>query len=126
MTFRNTEVHARIDPSLADRIEEYLLQTYGMRRRPTAAARLMALIVELHARGMPFPQREAAATEVGCSVFGVDAALSNYLARGELTVEIRTVPGNVQQRESVIREKYYTPSTQLLGLANRSRRGKAA
>lgn len=121
MTFRNLTNQGQVDDSLADRIEEYLLQTYAMRRRPTAAARLLALIVDLYTKGLPFPQRTAVARDIGCSKDGVDAALSSYLARDEIALEMRMVPGNVAKRESVIRERYFIPSQTLLTIAGRTK-----
>lgn len=110
----------RYRAAVAGLIEHYLMEKFGMRKPPESAARLLALILELHAHGQPFPQRRLAAEAIGASVFGVDAALSVALARGLITTRLETIEGNVQQRLSVIRLKYYIPAPELLALARRA------
>lgn len=103
--------------TLAHRIERGLIQRFGMKRRPSAAARLLALILRLHERGEPFPPRSEAADHCGCTIWAVDGALSVALARGLIQPVERTKPGNVVQRDSVIRLKFYLPTADLFALA---------
>lgn len=106
----------RVDRDLARVTTEYLLASYGMRRPPELAARLLALLCDLADKGLPFPPRAEVAALVGHSIEGVDSALSVALARGDIVMSAKVKPGNVQQRESVIRERYYTVSPAIRAL----------
>lgn len=105
-----------VDDQLAIAITEYLVASYGMRRPPTLNARLLALIAALADKGLPFLTRADAAEMTGFTVEGVDSALSVALARGDITMSVKMRPGNVQQRESVIRERYYAVSPPIKAL----------
>ena len=119
---------SRLRPSgaLVTVVEQFLQDKYPSRRRPSVAASVLALILELYERDEPFPQRAMIAEAIGCSVFGIDAALSQAAARDLLTLEIRLQPGNVEQRDSSIKERYYIPSKQLLILARSARASRSA
>lgn len=99
-------------PNLIDRLQSWLQTSYGMRRPPTTAAGVLALIVELHKDHTPFPTREHVADLLRCSKFGVDAAINQAIARGLITQKTETSDGNIQRRESVIRHRYYVPSSE--------------
>lgn len=105
-----------VDRDLARAATEYLMAAYGMRRPPELAARLLALLCDLADQGLPFPPRAEVAALVGHSIEGVDSALSVALARGDVVMSAKVRPGNVQQRESVIRERYYTVSPPIRAL----------
>lgn len=112
---RALQKHLRFDFAVA--IEGWLVQRYGMRRPPVVAARLLAMICDLHAIQAPFPQRAYACTVIGSSIYGVDVALNTALTRGDVTLESRLAPGHITARESVLRHRHYTPSAELQALA---------
>lgn len=116
---------ARISKAKALAIEEFLMTHYAIRRPPGVTARLLAMIIDLHQHGRPFPSRAVVAEQVGCTIFGIDAALSVALARELITLEVKTARGNVAARESAIRERYYVPSKQLLMAAASGARAAA-
>lgn len=106
----------RLDPTVVDAIEKFLMDAYGMKRPPTSAAIVLALAVALHENDQAWPVRRLVAELAGCTVFGVDAALSVQLDRGLIEETVRTSKGNVQRRESIVRSRYYKPSQQLLAV----------
>lgn len=73
-------------------------------------------------RGKPFPARETVAKKLDCSVFTVDAAISTRIDEGYLSMAIETTTGNVAQRHSTVRRRYYLPSKRLADVADRARR----
>ncbi len=112
-----------IDPIVEDRILAFIDQKWTAKRPPTVAARLLALIVALHARGMPYPPRQHVRAAVGTtSPDGIDDAISLYLGRELISLEIRAVEGNIKKRASSTLEKYYIPSTELVMVATRTGR----
>lgn len=112
----------KISPIVIDAITEMLMDDQGMLRPPEKAAALLALIVELHKKKLPFPRREAVSEAIGASVSTVDAALSTRLDEGYITIAMETSRGNVQRRNSIVRERYYIPSKKLLEVANKASR----
>lgn len=114
-----------VDPIVIDAIVDMLLSNEGMNRPPEKAAALLAVIVELHKQHRPFPKREVVAKAINASLATVDAALSSRLDEGYITLAVETVRGNVQRRNSVVRERYYIPSAELLSVAARAEVGKA-
>jgi hypothetical protein len=127
---KTTDLVKRLCPSnaLVDAMEAFLQTHYPSRRRPVVAAATLAMVVELHHRGEPFPARHIAAEALQCSVFGIDAALSVAMARDLVTIETKILKGNVGARDSVIRERYLIPSPELqeIGSNARFRRQKPA
>jgi DNA-binding transcriptional MocR family regulator len=109
-----------VSPIVVDAICEMLISDQGMLRPPEKAAKLLALIVELYKRGQPFPRREEVAQAIGASVSTIDAALSTRLDEGYITLTIETPHGNVQRRNSAIRERHYVPSQGLLAVADKA------
>jgi hypothetical protein len=110
-----------LDLALADTIEKFLMARYDMRRPPIAAARLLAVIVLLDEQKQPFPSRRRVAEEIRCSVYGIDAALQVAMARGLISQHVEIAQGNVQRRESILRNRYYVPSDELRALRGRRR-----
>ncbi len=104
----------QISPIVVQAITDMLIAQRGMKRPPEKAAKLLALIVELHRRRRPFPPRDEVAAAIGASIATVDAALSTRLDEGYITLDVETPHGNVRRRNSVIRARYYIPSRQLL------------
>ncbi len=105
------------NPFLVDRLQAWLQTSYGMKRPPTTAAGVLALIIELHKNNTPFHTREAAASALQCSKFGVDAAINQAIARGLVQQKVETSEGHIQRRESVVRHRYYVPSSELISAA---------
>lgn len=117
---RRLQPYLRLD--LADAIEAWMIGRYAMRRPPAVAARVLAMICDLHAAQAPFPQRTHVAHVAGCTIFGVDVALNTALTRGDITLESRLAPGFIAARESVRRHRHYVPCHELLSLAQVPRR----
>lgn len=111
-------VHPPLPPvpqKLIDDVQEWLMTTYEMKRPPTVAAAVLAFVMILHARGEPFPMREDVAYHLGCTAWGIDAALSLALAREVLTIRIETEESTaIEQRRGVIRYRHYIPSDEML------------
>lgn len=103
----------RVRPIVADALADFLRAKRGADRPPHKAATLLALIVELHKRGLPFPSRQAVADAVGCSVQAVDYTLGVYLAEGWLDQAVGVREGNVAKFPSVVRDRFYVPSQEL-------------
>lgn len=115
----------KLNPAVVDAIRDKMQQDRGMMRPPEQAARLLALIVELHKRHEPFPHREVAAKIVGGSesVWTVDNAIRNALSDGYATLVVETTTGHVASRDvSVRKERFFIPSKELLDVAARAQR----
>lgn len=114
---------SKLRPSgaLVDLVENFLHEKYPSRKRALVSASVLALILELDELKKPFPPRQQVADALNCSIFGVDAAISVALGRGLLSVEIKVLQGNVEQRDSAIRERYLIPSARLRGVVARAR-----
>jgi len=108
-------------------IEDYLTRKYNSKRPPEVAAKVLALVVELHERGEPFPMREHVASDLGCSKWGVDAVLNTAMARELIKIEIGVEDSlKISYRPAVTQDRYYIPSSELLMVATElplSRRG---
>lgn len=107
----------RIPRATASMILDFLMAKYPIKRPPLGTANLLAFIVELNKRGMPFPTRHLAAEHVGMSVFGMDGAIAASLARGLITMEYEIHEGNIARREGVVKHRHYVPSGELLAAA---------
>ena len=110
---------ARLRPAgvLADAVEQFLQSKYPSQKRPWLSASVLALILELYEREEAFPPRQQIAKALDCSVYGIDAALSVAGARDLLTIEVKLLPGGVEQRQSVIKQRYMIPSEELKAVA---------
>jgi hypothetical protein len=113
----------KLRPVVVDAITEMLISEQGMLRPPEKAAALLALIVELHKKDLPFPPREEVAGYIDASLSTVDAALSTRLDEGYITQRVETRRGNVQRRNSVVRERYYDPSPHLISIVDQAEQG---
>lgn len=111
---------------VVDAIIDMLIMDQGMLRPPEKAAKLLALIVELHKRKQPFPTRSEVAEAIGASVSTIDAALSTRLNEGYIKLRVETPEGNVQRRNSVVRLRYLEPSDQLMDVVSKAKRKRAA
>lgn len=99
---------------VVDAITRMLIEDQQLNRPPEKAAHLLAIICKLYEQRRPFPRRREVADKIGSPLATVDAALSTRLDEDYIKVRIETRPGNVQKRNSVIRERYYDPSDKLL------------
>jgi hypothetical protein len=106
----------RIDKQLVQAIEAYLIEAFEIKRPPIQTAKLLALIVQLEEKHIPFPRpRTVASRAIGGSKFGMDVALNTALARGLITQEMTTTYATENnQREGVIRHRIYKPTAKLL------------
>lgn len=114
-----------VSPIVIDAVMDMLLSEQGMNRPPEKAAALLALIVELHKRKQPFPRREEVAEAINASVSTVDAALSSRIDEGYIIPVVETKRGNVQRRNSTVRERYYIPSDGLIAVVNKAKKRSA-
>jgi hypothetical protein len=115
----------KVRPIQVDAITEMLISEQGMLRPPEKSSALLALIYELHKKGLPFPRREEVAKHLDASISTVDAALSTRLDEGYITQRVATRRGNVQRRNSAVRERYYEPSPHLISVIEQAERGNA-
>jgi len=106
----------RLDAYKVDRALMYLQERFDIRRPPHASAALLVLIHELWINSLPWPPRREAAEHIGMSIYGLDGALSVATARGLIALSIETIEGGVARRESVIKQRYYTPSQEVIDL----------
>ena len=113
----------KVDKIVVDAFIEMLMSEQEMLRPPEKAAAMMALICELHERQEPFPKRAEVAKHIDCSIATVDAALSTRLDEGYISQVVETAAGNVQRRHSVTRQTFYKPSTHLLNVYHKAKRG---
>jgi hypothetical protein len=102
-----------------DGLVQFLIEEQRMCRPPEQAARLLAYIVQLHKKGMPWPSRREVSERLGISIATIDAAISARLADGYITHETRIVEGNVKKRKSSVKEKYLVPSQDLVDAFDR-------
>lgn len=103
---------------LVNAVLDWLRTHHFSRRPPEVAAGVLALAIVLHRSERPFPHRALVAEWLNATVFGIDHALNVALTRGCLRMESRIAQGNVQARESVVRQRYYIPCEELLDLAD--------
>lgn len=111
----------RLDPYVTDAVLDYWTTRYRSNRPPSIAAKVLTLIIELEREGRPFPNRHAVAAALDCSVFGVDAVVAAALARGEIEMEVRVEPGEIQSRDGVVKHRVFHPGE---GLIHAARAGK--
>lgn len=114
----------KLSPIVVDAITDMLVSEQGMLRPPEKAAALMALIVELYKEGKPFPERKQVAEHIGASMSTVDAALSTRLDEGYITQRVETKRGKVARRNSVVRQRYYVPSSHLVDVVKDAQGGR--
>lgn len=98
---------------IVEAIVRLLVENEKICRPPRQAAKLLAYIVELHRLGKPFPSRAEVSALLNMSIPTIDAALSSRLQEGYIDVDMKIAEGNIERRSSSIRQRYYTPSTQL-------------
>jgi hypothetical protein len=95
-------------------VDDWLQGEREARRELKTAAPLLALVCWLHDRGHFFPRRVAIGAALNTSKYSIDSALGTAIANGEVTESYATVPGNVNNRASVMRHRYIIPSQPLL------------
>ncbi len=107
----------KIDRAMCERIKNYIADHYGSRRPPKHTAAILATLVEMHRRAMPFPDRKLLAKHVGCSEWGLDNCINTSMLRNLVVIQVETAPGNVSSRESIVQVKYVRPTTALMRIA---------
>ena len=104
-----------VSPLVRDAVVELLLEQRDTpTRRPEVMASILALVTELHRLKRPLATREAMARALGCSVHTIDMTLSSKEGEGLIALDIRTREGNVEQRASVVKDRFVVPSDDLL------------
>jgi hypothetical protein len=111
-----------VSPVVVDAITDMLMTQQNIRRPPEKAAALLALLVELNRKGQPFPKRHEVAEALDCSVYTIDAVLSTRINEGYLQQVVETTTGNVSARNSIVRQRFYVPSQELVAVADRALR----
>lgn len=114
----------RINSHVIDAVTEMLMTDRGMTKPPEKAAAILALVAEMHERGMAWPTREVIAVAVDCSPFSVDAALSTRTFEGYIKQEMKIEEGTVQARGSVVKKRVIRPSAKLARVVSDAKAGR--
>lgn len=114
----------KLNPAVVAAMEEMLQTDSGSLKPPEQAARLMALLYELHKAKMPAPRREVMAQAIGGakSKWTVDATLYQKRAEGYLDLVMETTVGHTQKRSGIRQVRYFVPSKRMLDIASRAER----
>jgi hypothetical protein len=110
-----------VNPAAVDAITRMLMEDHPKTNKPPIkAAHLLAIICKLYEEHRPFPEREAAGAAIGSPKATVESVLSHRAAEGYITMKVETREGNVDpnRRPSIVRERYYVPSKELLEVYN--------
>jgi hypothetical protein len=99
---------------------------YGCQRTPHAATRVLALVIQISRKDLPFIGRQRdhlslnrIAGHLGISTPALYSVLNKAQADGLITKRIGTMPGNVSARSSVVSVVYYNPTPSLNALIGR-------
>ena len=104
----------RVSAKVVEAVADWA-QTHRENRRPlSVAAPVLAIVCALHEKRHPFPTRARLAEAIGCTKFGVDAAISTAIGHGEVTERWEALEGAVVQRKSARRVRYVDPHPELL------------
>ena len=113
-------------PEVVAALVHFLTMAHESRRPPEVAARVLGMVVELWMHGQPFPSRADVAHDLGCSKWGIDAALNTAMARELVSIEIDTDgDSRIKHRAAVSQVRYIIPDTSLVELVNRIKRETA-
>lgn len=114
----------KLNPAVVAAMEEMLQTDSGALKLPEQAARLMALLYELHKIKAPAPRREVMAKAIGGaqSKWTVDSTLYQKRAEGYLDLVVETVVGHTQKRSGIRQVRYFIPSKHVLDIARRAER----
>lgn len=108
----------RLSKALVAAMQEFSATQTPTKRPPVYTGAFLALLVELHRRGLPIPTRAEIAAHIGCKVDNVDRLRDVGLVRDWFTVKVAFIEGNVQQRDSSITLRYFVPSRRLMAAAD--------
>lgn len=128
---RDVRLEARslpaINPAVVAAMEDMLQSDSGSLKPPTQAARLMALLYELHELKRPIPRREVMAEAIGGSKskYTVDAILYSKRAEGYLDLVMETTIGNTQGRAGIRQERFIIPSKRVQDVAKSAAKKRA-
>jgi hypothetical protein len=98
--------------ALINAVRQVLVGDYAMKRPPDVTARLLAYIITLAETKAPFPSRKEAARLIGCTRWGIDAAMTS--AKRRSLVQIRANLW-VNQNGKLVRLRFVVPTDALLG-----------
>lgn len=102
-------------------IEEYLIEKFKSKRPPEVSAKVLALVIELHRRGEPFPLRAHVAHDLNCSKFGVDAALNMAMARDLVVLKVTIQESlTISHRPAVTQHRFFIPSRRLIAASGQA------
>lgn len=109
----------KLNPAVVAAMEDMLQTDSGSLKPPEQAARLMALLYELHKLKVPAPRREVMAAAIGGarSKWTVDSTLYQKRAEGYLKLVIETQIGNTQKRSGIRQVRFFVPSKRVLEIA---------
>ena len=112
----------KLNPAVVAAMEDMLQTDSGSLKPPEQAARLMALIYELHKLKMPAPRREVMAQVIGGarSKWTIDTTLYQKRAEGYLDLVTETQIGNTQKRPGIKQIRYFVPSKRVIDIAKRA------
>ena len=112
----------KLNPAVVTAMEDMLQTDSGSLKPPEQAARLMALIYELHKLKMPAPRREVMAQVIGGarSKWTIDTTLYQKRAEGYLDLVIETQVGHTQKRSGIRQVRYFVPSKRVIDIAKRA------
>lgn len=112
----------KLNPAVVAAMEDMLQTDSGSLKPPEQAARLMALLYELHKAKAPAPRREVMAQVIGGarSKWTIDTTLYQKRAEGYLDLVIETTVGNTQKRSGIRQVRYFIPSKRVLEIARRA------
>jgi hypothetical protein len=106
---------------VADAVCEWLQAAYGMTRPPWVAANLLVFVVQLYEDGRGFPRRQAVAKHLGCTQWGVDAALRVSLVRKLIRIRVGITTVEYRHRKVIRQHRRYEPDAGLLELVQQAR-----
>lgn len=114
----------KLNPAVVAAMEEMLQTDSGSLKPPEQAARLMALLYELHKQKAPAPRREVMAQVIGGarSKWTIDTTLYQKRAEGYLDLVIETTVGKTKGRSGIRQTRFFIPSKRVIDIAKRAER----
>lgn len=102
-----------LDPYLVDAIVDWMVSLKAMQRQPEKTAKLLLLVVLLHRKRQPWPTSPTIMAHCGVSKPTVHLFKSQRQAEGLIEAVVKTEPGKVSQRASVVTRVYLQPCEEL-------------
>jgi hypothetical protein len=99
---------------------EWIRGRENMQRPPETTAKILAFMVMLDDRHLPFPTRPIVAEHLGVSVPAIDVVLSQRQATDDIAVYIDVEKGRVRQRMSTVKVRRVVPSDEIKAVVHRA------